>query len=155
VLINSASRLFHKYQQAEWRIQRQWIGLILLGLVVVVLVAAAYLSVTARTALAGRQVQDLKQEITSNEFVNADLKVELAQLTSKETMAPKAMEMGYHEISPEEITYVMVAGYSPRPDFKITPAAGAEPEVLMAPEYSESLIDWFIRQIRPYVGVQP
>lgn len=153
--MNIIAKLSNKYRQAEWRTQRQWIGLILLGLVIIVLIAGAYLNVEARTSLAGREIQNIEELITTNEFVNADLEAELAYLTSDEVMAPKATAIGYRAISPDEITYITVLGYAPNPDFKISNSGKNSSSVLMDPAYTESLIDWLVGITRSTDGIQP
>jgi len=155
MVLDRVSNLFQKYRQAEWRTQRQWVGLILLVLVGFILVSVASLGVTSRAALAGREIQDIKALITENEFNNADLKVELARLTSEEVMAPKAEDLGYHAISPGEITYVTVNGLIPQADFRIMQVEKSAAPIVIQPEYTESLIDWLVRQVHPYVGARP
>ena len=54
--MNNVTRIVRKYRQAPWRVQRQWIGLFLLALVLVAMVAAIYLNVTVRATVAGREI---------------------------------------------------------------------------------------------------
>ena len=49
-----ATRIIHAYRQAPWRVQRQYVGAFLLSIIIVALISALYLDVTARAALAGR-----------------------------------------------------------------------------------------------------
>ena len=58
ISMENVSQIVQKVRQAHWRVQRQWIGLFLLGLVAVSMVAAIYLNVTVRATLAGREVHD-------------------------------------------------------------------------------------------------
>ncbi len=55
--MNNVTQIVQKVRQAPWRVQRQWIGLFLLGLVLVAMVAGIYLNVTVRATLAGREIQ--------------------------------------------------------------------------------------------------
>ncbi len=50
-----ATQIIHAYRQAPWRVQRQWIGAFLLLLIGAAMIAALYLDVTARAAVAGRE----------------------------------------------------------------------------------------------------
>ena len=81
-----ATRIIHAYRQAPWRVQRQYVGAFLLAIIIVALISALYLDVTARAALAGREIQNLRVEITSMQRINADLETELASLTSSSMM---------------------------------------------------------------------
>src|SRR5512135_1433507 len=112
--MNNVTQIVQKYRQASWRVQRQWIGLFLLGLTLAAMVAAVYVNITTRADLAGRQIQNLKAAIIDNQRVSADLEVQLAGLTSTEQMEKRAEQLGFHPVTPDEITYVAVAGYTPK-----------------------------------------
>jgi cell division protein FtsL len=101
--MNNVTHIVRKYRQAPWRVQRQWIGLFLLGPVLVAMIAAIYLNVTARAALAGREIQNLDADIISNQRTNADLETQLAGLTSTEAMQERAQELGFHPAAPEDV----------------------------------------------------
>ena len=111
--MNQFFNLFKTYRQASWRIQRQWLGLILLGVILIAMVAGVYLNVTARASLAGREVQMLEEQITENQRTNADLETQLAAQTSTAAMEQRASELGFQPANPEEIVYVFVPGYVP------------------------------------------
>ena len=138
-----ATNIIHAYKQAPWRVQRQYVGAFLLAIVVVALVSALYLDVTARAALAGREIQDLQVEITSLQRMNADLETELAGLTSSSTMQQRALELGYRPVKPGELDYVFVPGYiAPEPDILLAAVDTAIPSYHLPQEYSESLLEW-------------
>src|SRR6185436_17622358 len=82
VMQGQATQIIHAYRQAPWRVQRQWIGAFLLAVIGVAMVAALYLDVTARAAVAGREIQEMRKEITTIQRENADLETQLADLTS-------------------------------------------------------------------------
>lgn len=148
--------LFQTYRQAVWRTQRQWIGLVLILVVVSVMVAGLYLNVTARTALAGRSIQAIREQITENELVNADLATEYANLTSTEVMEQRARTLGFRPVESNELIFLNVQGYLPKPDFRPA-AAGQNPaNNPLPPEYTESLMDWFGRYLvsSPLDGAQ-
>lgn len=84
--IPNVNHFVHAYRLAPWRIQRQWIGNLLLAVVAMAMVAALYLDVTAHAAIAGRQIQDLSAQINSVEHASADLQTQLATLTSTSFM---------------------------------------------------------------------
>ena len=67
------TRLVQAYRQAPWRTQRQWIFIFLLAMVALGMVGL-YLNVTARAALAGRQVQVLEASIAQTQRANVDCK---------------------------------------------------------------------------------
>ncbi len=144
-----ATQIIHAYRQAPWRVQRQWIGVFLLALICAAMVAALYLDVTARTAVAGREIQELRIQITTVQRENADLETQLADLTSTEVMQQRAVALGYRPVQPGELDYVAVPGFvKPEPDILLA-AEDATPHFETLPaEYTQSLLEWFDDQIK-------
>jgi len=139
-----ATQIIHAYRQAPWRVQRQWIGAFLLVVVGVAMIAALYLDVTARAAVAGREIQEMRKEITTIQRGNADLETQLADLTSTAVMEKRAVELGYRPVQPGELDYVAVPGFViPEPAILLA----AEDAVLTTQnqpsEYTQSLLEWF------------
>ena len=62
--IQNVNHLVHAYKIAPWRVQRQWIGTVLLAVVVLAMIATLYLDVTSQAAIAGREIQDLTASIS-------------------------------------------------------------------------------------------
>ncbi len=145
--MNNVTQIVQKVRQAPWRVQRQWIGLFLLALVMMAMVAGIYLNVTVRATLAGRETQNLRNEITANEHINADSETQLAALTSVEAMQKRAEDMGFEPANPEDITYVVVPGYvMPTGVDLSTPNSTRPATPIILPEYTESWFDYFINQ---------
>ena len=144
-----ATRIIHAYKQAPWRVQRQWIGAFLLAVIGMAMVAALYLDVTARAAVAGREIQDLRFEITTIQRANADLETLLADLTSTAEMQRRALELGYRPVKPGELDYVAVPGFvSPEPDI-LSAAENVTlwPQALPV-EYTQSLFEWMDSRVK-------
>src|SRR5512139_1924157 len=93
--MNRVYSLTQAYSQAPWRKQLQWIGLFLLVLILAALVAGIYLSVTARAATIGRQVQGVYAEMEKAERRIEDLQTQLADLTSNTVIEQRAAELGF------------------------------------------------------------
>jgi len=149
-----ATRIIHAYRQAPWRVQRQYVGTFLLVVIIVALVSALYLDVTARAALAGREIQELRVDITAIQRSNADLETELAGLTSSTTMQQRAVELGYRPVMPGELDYVFVPGYiAPEPDILLAAVDVTTPAYHLPEEYTQSLIEWL--DIRIKFGASP
>jgi cell division protein FtsL len=144
-----ATQIIHAYKQAPWRVQRQWIGAFLLVVIGGAMIAALYLDVTARAAVAGREIQELRYEITTVQRENADLETDLADLTSTAVMQQRALELGYRPVQPGELDYVAVPGFfKPEPDILLA-AEDTTPHIETQPaEYTQSLLEWFDEQIR-------
>jgi len=113
------------------------------------MIAALYLDVTARAAVTGREIQELRTEITTIQRTNADLETQLANMTSTIEMQRRALALGYRPVKPGELDYMAVPGFSvPEPKILLV-AEDAPPEVhSLPPEYSQSLIEWFDERIR-------
>ncbi len=144
-----ATQITHAYKQAPWRVQRQWIGAFLLIVIGVAMIAALYLDVTARAAVAGREIQELRADITTVQRQNADLETQLADLTSTEAMQKRATTLGYRPVQPGELDYVAVPGFArPEPDI-LQAAEDVTPHVDTQPaEYTQSLLEWFDERIK-------
>jgi cell division protein FtsL len=144
-----ATQIIHAYRQAPWRVQRQWVGVFLLFVIVAAMVAALYLDVTARTAVAGREIQELRAEITTVQRENADLETQLADLTSTSMMRQRAEKLGYRPVLPGELDYVAVPGFvEPEPDILLA-AEDVMPRIETLPaEYTQSLLEWFDDRMR-------
>lgn len=163
--MNNVSQIVQKVRQAPWRVQRQWVGLFLLGLVLVAMVAGIYLNITVRATLAGREIQMLQSntvndepDITDNRRINSDLETQLAGLTSVESMQQRAEALGFQPASPDDMTYVIVPGYTPRKAVDMSTPNSDQPQApSLLPDYTESLFDWITRRLASSVpaGGQP
>jgi hypothetical protein len=145
--MNNVTQIVQRVRQAPWRIQRQWIGLFLLGLVLMAMVAGIYLNVTVRATLAGRESISLQSMITTNQRINADLETQLAGLISIGSMQERADTMGFLPASPTDITFVAVPGYVAQSAVDLSmPGVTKPPVPIILPEYTESWFDYFINQ---------
>ena len=136
-----------RYQDVPLRFQKQWISSFLTIVVLLGLVAGLYLNVTARAAIAGREIQNLEADIVINERTNADLQTNIATLLSNNTLEERAKAEGFIPFQRTELEYLVVPGYFPSQGVNITPPV-VNPDVLaMSPEFSESLFSWIARQM--------
>jgi len=144
-----ATQIIHAYRQAPWRVQRQWIGAFLLAVIGIAMIAALYLDVTARAAVAGREIQEMRKEITTIQRENADLETQLADLTATAVMEKRAVELGYRPVQPGELDYVAVPGFVlPEPAILLA-ADDTAPAVQNQPvEYTQSLLEWFEDRVK-------
>src|SRR5690606_41611954 len=143
------TQFIHAHRQAPWRLQRQWIGAFPLVVVGAAMVAALYLDVSARTAVAGREIQELRAQITTVQRENADLETRLADLTSTEAMERRARELGYRPVQPGGLDYVVVPGFVPPEPAILLAAEDATARAPALPaEYTQSLLEWFAERIR-------
>lgn len=139
----NVNHLIHAYRIAPWRVQRQWIGNALLVVVVLAMVAALYLNVTSRTAISGREIQDLTDAIAASQQVSSDLQTQLAGLTSASSMERRAREMGFRPVEPEELEYLVVPGYYASEAVDLSSSVQPQLNALtIPPEYNQSLLDW-------------
>ena len=143
VNLPNVTHLIHAYRVAPWRVQRQWIGNALLLVVVFAMVAALYLNITSRTAIAGREIQDLTDSIAASQQVSSDLQTQLAGLTSDESMEKRARAMGFRPVQPTELEYLVVPGYVTRAAVDLSSTSEPQLNALnISPEYNQSLLDW-------------
>jgi len=154
----SLEHFLHAYAQAPWRVQRRWIGAVLLGVLALAMTAAVYLDITSQAAIAGRQIQMLRTEITATELVNADLKSQLAEATSAQVMEDRARLLGYVPVEQADLQYLPVPGYvEPEPVILATAGSLVPSAAYAPPEYTESLFAWMGRTLSQSAdgGVSP
>jgi len=147
--INRVRNLTQAYSQAPWRRQVQYIGWFLSLLVVAALIAGIYLSVTARTATVGREIQVMHDEIKLKEREIEDQLTELALLTSNTEMQKRAGTLGFQPVTSDQIQYIQVPGYRhPRQVVLANPPANQVPSApSLSPEYTQSLFEWLRERI--------
>lgn len=144
-----ATQIVHAYKQAPWRVQRQYVGAFLLFVIVASMIAALYLSVTARAAVTGRGIQELRIEITSIQRANADLETQLADLTSTAVMQQRALQSGYRPVQPGELDYIAVPGFvAPEPAILVAAVDVITNQKIIPAAYTQSLIEWFDERIK-------
>ena len=150
--MQNINHFVHAYKIAPWRVQRQWIGNALLVVVGFAMVAALYLYVTARAAIAGREIQALTASMRASQHASADLQTRLAALTSTSVMEERALALGFEPIKPGMVEYIVVSGYMPPQPMILS--NGLQPGLRapsIPPEYNQSLLDWIGEQVHsPY-----
>ena len=110
------------------------------------MVAALYLSVTARSALLGREIQRVEWETEDMRYKNADLETELAEMLSLNEMRQRALAAGFQETKPEDVEYIYVPGYVPPAPVILERGDETLSSIQETnPEYTESLFDWLRR----------
>jgi cell division protein FtsB len=138
----NVTHLTHAYRQAPWRVQRQWAGAFLLGVLALAMISALYLDVTAQTAIIGREIQTLQSETAEMQHENADLQTRLAALLSTDTMEARARALGFRPAEAGEIHYLVVPGYA-RPTGVSLAVARPQTSASSTPlEYTQSLLEW-------------
>ena len=150
--LQTVNHFVHAYKVAPWRIQRQWIGNALLAVVGLAMVATLYLYVTARAAIAGREIQGLTASMRASQHASADLQTRLAASTSTSVMEERALALGFERIEPGKVEYIVVAGYmAPQPAIlQNVPQPGLRAPSI-PPEYNQSLLDWVDEEVHsPY-----
>ncbi len=152
-LNNPVPRWIHAYSQAPWRVQRQWIGIFLVGAVGLAMVASLYLDVTSQAAIAGREIQMLSSQTDAVQQNNSDLQAQLAAMTSTSALEARAKALGYVQVDPSLIDYVVVPGYvAPKPSI-LTASIAVKPSApSIPPEYTESLFTWLNRKLQTASG---
>ncbi len=144
----------HAYRQTPWRIRRQWLAALLLGLLTLLMLGWLSLQASLRAALLGREIQSLRAEASRLERLNADLQVMLATQTRLEVMQARALALGFHPVDPRERQYLMIPGYL----FSATPPPLANKPQLVASlpaEYTQSLWDWMQERFLSFMGGAP
>jgi cell division protein FtsL len=150
------TRIIQAYKQAPWRKQIQWSGTFLLGLVIIVLTAGLYLNISARAATAGLEIQSLeyvKEETNRN---MADLRNQLAFLTSEAQMADRAEKLGFRRKHASDPIYLVVPGYTGRKLALLAPPPSLDmiTQPIIKPAYTQSLWEWLYKGAYTFNQVQ-
>jgi len=143
------NRLIQAFKQAPWRNRVQLAGGFLVGLIIIILVASVYLSISGQAATAGLEAYqlDLKRLDLEREIANTN--AQIALLTSSGSMEARAAELGFERINPEDALYLSIPGYAGRQTMVVTAPPGANPtnRMIVKSVYRESLWDWLFSGI--------
>ncbi len=143
------NQILQAYKQAPWRIQIQWIGLFLLGLVLIASITGVYLSINAQAATSGRRIQYLESQISSINDEIAELTAELAAAKSVDSMQSRAQSLDFVPLNPHNALYLEIPGYNPQADLVLAPPRvniiSESPTVLSS--YRTSLWEWLVSNI--------
>ncbi len=153
-------RIIQAYKQAPWRVQLQWIGALLLVLVVGMLISGVYLYLSAEATEAGTIIRSLELEREERQIRIADLNTKLAYLRSAAFMEQRAESLGYRNATIDDIVYVAVPGYSGRQVVFLAPPPGNDPvnASIIKPAYRQSLWEWLYQGTFSLLedrGIQP
>jgi hypothetical protein len=143
------NRLIQAYRQAPWRIEKQWIGIFALGVVLVASVAWIDLNVSAQAANTGIDILNDEDTILSLDRQIASENSQLAYLTSNAQMQKRAEALGFVPYTPADADYMTIPGYIPRQTAEFAPPPGQEmiQAPLIRPDYTSSLWDLFLRSV--------
>jgi hypothetical protein len=137
------------YKQAPWRREKRLSGAILLFVLLGAVVSLLYLFVINQKAAAGISIQLLETERRRAVRSIADLRTELAYITSASQMRARAEEMGFQPMAPEDALYIVIPGYHGRQAIipvEIRPQAEVKGPAENA-SYHDSLWDWLQNRI--------
>jgi len=142
------NHILQAYRQAPWRVQLQWIGLFMLGLILIASIAGVYLSISAQAAAAGRQIQFLEEDVNIINNEISELTADLASARSTTKMLARAKELGFTMMNPAQAIYLEIPGFDPSADLvlappRVNPVSG---KPTLRSSYKASLWDWFVRQ---------
>ncbi|MBI5352146.1 MAG: hypothetical protein HZB50_05870 [Chloroflexi bacterium] len=146
--IQNVNHLVHAYKVAPWRVQRQWIGTVLIVVIALAMISAIFLDVSSRTALAGREILALTASISTSQKNSGDLQTQLALLTSASVMEQRAQDLGFHAVETADMEYVIVPGYTaPSPKILSSSSVPQLSALSIPPEYNESLFEWLDKKL--------
>jgi len=143
------NRLVQAFKQAPWRGRIQLAGGFLLGLVIIILVASIYLSISGQAATAGLEAYQLDLERLDLEREIANTNARIANLTSAPNMEARALAMGFERIDPADALYITIPGYPGKQTMVVTAPPGLvnTDRLLVKSVYRESLWDWLFTGI--------
>lgn len=137
------------YQQAPWRLQIQRIGGFLVALVAVVIIAGVYLFISAQTATAGLEIQQLERQRESLNRAIADHRATLAEQISAGVMTKRASDLGFVRPDMSTAIYMVIPGYQGRQPAMIAPPPSSDnlPSPIIKQSYRQSLWEWFFEGV--------
>ncbi|MBK9746251.1 MAG: hypothetical protein J0M07_26630 [Anaerolineae bacterium] len=138
-----ANWIEHTLDRSRWRPQRQVIALATLGLFVLIIIGALYLSQSSAASTLGRQLEDMLAERDELQQENEQIRGEIAILQSMPRLQGRANEMGFVPADAADIRYIVIDGYNP--DTTSAPIE-IEVEAEPLPEYDETFGGWLQQQ---------
>jgi hypothetical protein len=142
-------KITQAYSQTPWRKQMQGVGTFLALLVLGLVIAIIYVEVNAEASTVGREIQDMQVTVDALERSIANKEAELAYITSAVEMEERAIEMNFQPVAPGQSLYLVIPGYAGRSEAVLAPpsVSASTQTVVLAPEYSISLLDWVKQQL--------
>jgi hypothetical protein len=143
------NRISQAFKQAPWRSQIQYVGLFLLGLVVVIVVASIYLSISGRAAAAGLGAYRMNLQRQTYERQIADRKAKIAVSTSVTVMEQRAKDLGFKRADPADVQFITIPGYTGKKAVVLAAPPGIDEanQSLVLPAYRQSIWDWLFQGI--------
>ena len=148
----NVTHLTHAYRQAPWRVQRQWAGAFLLGVLALAMISALYLDVTSQAAIIGREIQTLQYDTAEIQHENADMQTRLASLLSMKAMEARALALGFRPAEAGEIHYLVAPGYVRSTGVSLAVSRPQTGAPSTPPEYTQSLLDWLSDYLQSPAG---
>ncbi len=139
---NYAAPLLRAFRQAPWRTQTQAVAAWSVTLLIALVVGGLYLTVAARAAAAGRDLQALEARKVALIQENDLLRAQLAQLRAVTRLADRARQLGLTPARPDQIEYLRVEHF-PR-DVVVTPPPRAEVAELLPETTLAQLEIWLV-----------
>ncbi len=138
------------YSQAPWRRQWQIIGVVCLALVLITMISGIYLSISARAAAVGRDIQYIQATAIALDGINEDMQSQLALILSSAEMESRAHDLGFGPVPTDQLVYLNVPGYEERQPVVLAPSeertvTGAR---YMPPQYTESIFEWLAIRVK-------
>lgn len=130
----------HAINSSRWQPERQAVALAAVGLIVLIVIGALYLSQSAASSALGRQLTDMITERTDVEQANEQIRAEIAVLQSLPRLQARARELGFELATAAQIDYIVIDGYDPSRDIALVPLDTLPSE--RAPVYDETFPDW-------------
>jgi hypothetical protein len=132
------------YKQAPWRRQIQSIGLSLLPVVSIAILISLYLIISAQAAAAGLEIMNLHFEEEDVLRDIANLRTELAWVTSYTKMHKRAEKLGFEPAEEAKVHFMTIPGYRGQNPALIAPPPGDDAKSIhfINEAYNQSLSTW-------------
>jgi hypothetical protein len=146
--MSTPKRFVQAYRQAPWRIQTQRAAIVL----IIVIMSAGFvwvmLNITVQAGTAGLHIQDDEYQTEELQRQIASLRTQYADLTSAGVMLKRATTLGFQQVKPEDIQYIVVPNYAGRQSvLESSPATVSDSKPLIKPVFTESLWEWMMQGV--------
>lgn len=142
------TNLNQAYRQTPWRKATRLGVLFLILALLGASILWVMLTVTVQAASAGLEIQAFEADKEQLQRDIASLRTGIAIQTSADNMAERAQELGFRQANADEITYMVIPGYTGRqPRISAPPPSANIKKVLIKPSYTQSLSEWLFQGI--------
>ena len=136
----------HTFSRKRFQTRSQATAIAILAVAILLILGSLYLSQVAAFAITNRDIEDLISRRDELKQQNDRITGQIANLRTVPRLYARAVEIGFHPATNDDIRYLVIEGYNPHRRRDALPAAqsAAQPET---PAYDQTFGGWLQMQL--------